>query len=99
MGFCLEVTPTFTAIQNKGKIIVLYYFNASTVHLVQFITPNNKRTTYVLIIFCVSHALILVSMHLYRLQGFLTLYFAMVTKLLKLQLNKISRLKCSRGRC
>ena len=41
-------------------------------------------------------------MHLHHLQGVLILYFAKVTKLLellKLQLNKISRLKCSRDRC
>ena len=38
-------------------------------------------------------------MHLQHLQGVLTLCFAKVTKLLKLQLNKISRLKCSRDHC
>jgi len=36
-----------------------------------------------------------VSLYLHRLQGVLTSYFAKVTKLLKLQLSKISRLKCS----
>ena len=34
-------------------------------------------------------------MHLHHLQGVLTLYCAKVIKLFKLQLNKISRLKCS----
>ena len=34
-------------------------------------------------------------MQLHHLQGVLTLYFAKVSKLLKLQLNKSSRLKCS----
>jgi len=38
-------------------------------------------------------------MHLHHFQGVLTLYFAKVTKLLKLQLNKICRLKCSRDHC
>ena len=38
-------------------------------------------------------------MHLHHLQRVLTLCFAVVTKLLKLQLNKTSRLKCSRDRC
>jgi len=38
-------------------------------------------------------------MHLHYLQEVLTLYFAKVTKLLKLQPNKISRLKCSRDHC
>ena len=37
-----------------------------------------------------------VSVHLCHLQGVLTLYCAKVIKLFKLQLNKISRLKCSR---
>ena len=36
-----------------------------------------------------------VSIHLHHLQGVSTLCFAKVTKVLKLQLNKISRLKCS----
>ena len=40
-----------------------------------------------------------VSMHLHHLQGAVTLCFAKVTKLLKLQLNKSSRLKCSRDHC
>jgi len=48
MGFWLEVTQTFAAIQNKGKIIVLYYLNVCTVQLVQFIIPINKCTTCVL---------------------------------------------------
>ena len=37
-------------------------------------------------------------MHLHHLQGVLTLYVANVTKLLKLQLNKIGTLKRSRDR-
>ena len=59
----------------------------------QFIIQNGKCTTYILIIFYISQALLNVSMHLHHLQGVLTLYFADVTKLLKLQLNKINRLK------
>jgi len=35
----------------------------------------------------------------HHLQGVLTLCFAEATKLLKLQFNKISKLKCSRDRC
>jgi hypothetical protein len=38
-------------------------------------------------------------MHLHHLQRDLTLCFAKFTKLLKLQLNKSSNLKCSRDRC
>jgi len=38
-----------------------------------------------------------VSMH--HLQGVLILCFAKVTKLFKLQLTKISTLKCSRDQC
>jgi hypothetical protein len=43
-----------------------------------------------------------VSMHLHHLQGVWSLYFAKVTKLsklLKLQLNEISRLQCSHDHC
>ena len=40
-----------------------------------------------------------VSIHLHYLQWVLNLCFATVTTLLKLQLNKIGRLKCSRDRC
>jgi len=71
-------------------------------HLEQFIIQTNKYTTYILIIFSISQALLHVSMQLHHLQGVLTLYFAKVTKvlkLLKLQLNKISRLKCSHDHC
>jgi cytochrome c oxidase subunit IV len=72
------------------KIIFLFfYFNVCTVNLVQFITQTNKSTTYVLIIFYISKAFLHVSMHLHNLQEVLTLYFANVTKLLNLQLNKI----------
>ena len=65
----------------------------------QFIIQNDKCMTYILIIFYISQALLNVSMHLHHLQGVLTLYFANVTKLLKLWLNKINRLKCSCDRC
>ena len=60
--------------------------------------PTNAQHIYI------NNILYIIStptcfMHLHYLQGVLTLYSAKVTILLKLQLNKISRLKCSCDRC
>jgi hypothetical protein len=60
--------------------------------------PTNRPYIYTYIYNIVSTATCFdTSPH--NLQGVLSLYCAKVTKLLKLHLNKISGLKCSRDRC
>ena len=80
-------------------IISKNYFNVCTLHLVQFIIQTNKCTTYILVIFYILEAHLHILLHLHHVQRVFTSYFAKVTKLLTLQLNKISRLKCSHDRC
>jgi hypothetical protein len=64
------------------------YFNVRCMHLVQFIILNQPYTTYILVIFHLLSALLHVALHLRHLQGVLTLYFAKVSKLLKLQYSE-----------
>ena len=76
--------------------VISVYFNIRNTPEVLSIPPG---TPCILIIFYISSALLHVSMHLHHLQRTLTLCFAKVTKLFKLQLTKIGTLKCSRDRC
>jgi len=67
-------------------------FNKCIAHLVQCTIQTNKWTTNILKIFYIPYALLHVLMHLHHLQAVVIMYFAKVTELLKLQLNRTSRL-------